>query len=69
MEAGKKKKSRSAAAPDRQNLLRAIPQVDEALHWLSVDTDAPMLLVKQAVREELETLRQGILSRKAGPQF
>ena len=63
MEAGKNKKSR-AAAPGRQNLLRAIPQVDEVLQWLGPDTDAPMLLTKQAVREELEFLRQNILAGK-----
>ncbi|KPK00102.1 MAG: L-seryl-tRNA(Sec) selenium transferase [Desulfobacterales bacterium SG8_35] len=66
MEAGKNKKSR-AAAPGRQDLLRAIPQVDEVLHWLIPETDAPMLLIKQAVREELESLRQKILAgRKIG---
>ena len=63
MEAGKNKKSRTPA-PARQNLLRAIPQVDEALHWLSPGPGVPIILIKQAVREELETLRQDILSGK-----
>ena len=63
MEADKNKKSRTPA-PARQNLLRAIPQVDEVLQWLSPGPDVPMLLVKQAVREELETLRQDILAGK-----
>jgi hypothetical protein len=63
MEAGKNKKSR-ASAPAKQNLLRAIPQVDEVLQWLSDNTDAPLLLIKQTVREELETLRQNILAGK-----
>ncbi len=63
MEASKNKKSK-ASAPAKQNLLRAIPQVDEVLQWLSSDTDAPMLLIKQAVREVLETLRQNILAGK-----
>ena len=64
MEAGKNKKSKRASTPAGQNLLRAIPQVDEVLQWLSGDTDAPMFLIKQAVREELEILRQNILAGK-----
>ena len=64
MEAGKKTKRVRASAPAEQNLLRAIPQVDEVLHWLSADTDVPLLLIKQAVREELENLRQNILAGK-----
>ena len=64
MEAGKNKKSRGGAAAAKQNLLREIPQVDEVLQWLSADTSAPMLLIKQAVREELEVLRQNILAGK-----
>ena len=64
MEAGKKTKRVRASAPAEQNLLRAIPQVDEVLHWLSADTDVPLLLKKQAVREELENLRQNILAGK-----
>jgi len=63
MEAGKNKKSK-AAAPAKQNLLRSIPQVDEVLQWLTDVVDAPMFLAKQAVREELELLRQNILLGK-----
>ena len=61
MDADKKKKG-GAAATGRQTLLRAIPQVDEVLQWLSPETDAPMFLVKQTVRAELEILRQDILA-------
>ncbi len=64
MEAGKRTKRVRASAPAEQNLLRAIPQVDEVLHWLSADADVPLLLIKQAVREELENLRQKILAGK-----
>ena len=63
MEAGKNKRGK-ASTPAKQNLLRAIPQVDEVLQWLSPDTDVPMFLIKQSVREELETLRQNILAGK-----
>ncbi|KPK25854.1 MAG: L-seryl-tRNA(Sec) selenium transferase [Desulfobacterales bacterium SG8_35_2] len=63
MEASKNKKNRSAT-PAKQNLLRAIPQVDEVLQWLAPGTEAPMLLIKQTVREELENLRQNILAGK-----
>jgi L-seryl-tRNA(Ser) seleniumtransferase len=63
MDASNNKKSR-VSAPAKQNLLRAIPQVDEVLQWFSADTDAPMLLIKQTVREELEILRQNILAGK-----
>jgi L-seryl-tRNA(Ser) seleniumtransferase len=61
MEASKDKKSKTAAT-EKQKLLRAIPQVDEVLQWLSTDAEVPMFLVKQAVREELERLRQNILA-------
>ncbi len=61
MEAGKSKKSKTSA-PVNKNLLRAIPQVDEVLQWLSPGTDAPIFLIKQAVREELERLRRNILA-------
>jgi L-seryl-tRNA(Ser) seleniumtransferase len=63
MEAGKSKKGK-AAAPAKQILLRSIPQVDEVLQWLTEVIDAPMFLAKQSVREELELLRQNILSGK-----
>jgi L-seryl-tRNA(Ser) seleniumtransferase len=61
MEASRSKKNK-AAAPAKQNLLRSIPQVDEVLQWLTDVTDGPMTLVKQSVREELELIRQKILS-------
>jgi len=61
MEASKDKKSRTVAT-EKQKLLRAIPQVDEVLHWFSADAEVPVFLVKQAVREELEGLRQNILA-------
>ena len=62
MEASKNKKVVTATA--KQELLRAIPQVDEVLHWLSPETDGPMFLIKQAIREELEFIRQNILAGK-----
>ena len=63
MEANINRKSR-ASTPARQNLLRAIPQVDEVLQWLSPGIDAPLLLIKQTIREELDILRQSILEGK-----
>ena len=63
MEANINRKSR-ASTPARQNLLRAIPQVDEVLQWLSPGIDAPLLLIKQTIREELDILRQSILKGK-----
>ena len=63
MEASKNKKGTTAAAA-KQGLLRAIPQVDEVLQWLSPEIDGPMFLIKQSVREELEFLRQNILAGK-----
>lgn len=61
MDASKDKKSRTVAT-EKQKLLRAIPQVDEVLQWFSTDAEVPVFLVKQAVREELEGLRQNILA-------
>ena len=61
MKASESKKSKTAASA-KQNLLRLIPQVDEVLQWLTDVIDAPMFLIKQSVREELELLRQNILS-------
>ena len=63
MEASKSKKNK-ATAPAKQNLLRSIPQVDEVLQWLIDIIDGPIFLAKQSVREELELLRQKILSGK-----
>ena len=62
MEASKNKKVVTATA--KQELLRAIPQVDEVIQWLSPETDGPMFLIKQSVREELEFIRQNILAGK-----
>lgn len=62
MEARKNKKGGTATA--KQELLRAIPQVDEVLQWFSPETDGPMFLIKQSVREELESMRQTILAGK-----
>ena len=53
MKASESKKSKTAAPPAKQNLLRSIPQVDEVLQWLTDVIDAPMFLIKQSVREEL----------------
>jgi L-seryl-tRNA(Ser) seleniumtransferase len=64
MEASKKNKKAKSTASAKQSLLRAIPQVDEVLQWLSPGTEAPLLLVKKSVREELEVLRQNILEGK-----
>jgi L-seryl-tRNA(Ser) seleniumtransferase len=63
MEASKNKKGTSATAA-KQELLRAIPQVDEVLQWLSPEIDGPKFLIKQSIREELEFLRQNILAGK-----
>jgi L-seryl-tRNA(Ser) seleniumtransferase len=62
MGASKNKKVVTATA--KQELLRAIPQVDEVLQWLSPETDGPIFLIKQSVREELEFMRQKILAGK-----
>ncbi|MFC1826542.1 L-seryl-tRNA(Sec) selenium transferase [Thermodesulfobacteriota bacterium] len=60
MKASRNKKDKSVAAD--QNLLRAIPKVDEVLQWLTGVSRVPVFLVKQAVREELDRLRQNILA-------
>jgi L-seryl-tRNA(Ser) seleniumtransferase len=59
-----KGKKNKAAAPADKELLRAIPKVDEVLQWLTGTKNAPVFLVKQAVREHLESLRKTILSSK-----
>ena len=46
----------------RQELLKAIPKVDEFLGWVSVNTEAPITLVKSAVREILGEQRAAILA-------
>ncbi len=53
------KKNKSSDA-DHQ-LLKAIPKVDEFLGWISDESQAPLRLVKKAVRELLDDVRQGIL--------
>src|SRR6056300_811016 len=60
MIAGKGKKNKSV--PVDQSLLRAIPKVDEVQQWLTGVSRAPLFLVKQSIREELDRLRQNILS-------
>ncbi|MEN8257788.1 MAG: L-seryl-tRNA(Sec) selenium transferase [Thermodesulfobacteriota bacterium] len=42
-------------------LLKAIPKVDEFLGWISDEGQAPLRLVKKAVRELLDDVRQAIL--------
>jgi L-seryl-tRNA(Ser) seleniumtransferase len=46
--------------PDRQ-LLKAIPKVDEFVGWISDAGEAPLRLIKKAVRELLDEVRQAIL--------
>ena len=46
----------------RQELLKAIPKVDEFLGWVADNTKAPMALVKSAVREILGEHRASILA-------
>jgi L-seryl-tRNA(Ser) seleniumtransferase len=53
------KKNKDAGA-DHQ-LLKAIPKVDEFLGWISEESEAPLRLVKKAVRELLDDVRQAIL--------
>ncbi len=53
---------RTAGQDDRNQLLRAIPKVDEFLGWVAGDTDAPAMLVKGAVRQVVDGLRQRILA-------
>ncbi len=53
------KKNKDSGA-DHQ-LLKAIPKVDEFLSWISDESEAPLRLVKKAVRELLDDVRQAIL--------
>ncbi len=53
------KKDKTTSA-DHQ-LLKAIPKVDEFLGWIQDETEAPLRLVKKAVRELLDDVRQTIL--------
>ncbi|MBU0483542.1 MAG: L-seryl-tRNA(Sec) selenium transferase [Proteobacteria bacterium] len=56
---GKPEGNHSAAI---QNLLRAIPKVDEFLGWLDDTTQGPLVLIKDAVREVLAAKREAILA-------
>ena len=56
-----KTKRVAGSAPD-QDLLRAIPKVDEVLSWLAAEPPAPLLLVKTEVRKVLEEYRARILA-------
>ena len=57
-----KPESAGQPAASTQRLLRAIPKVDEFLGWLVPAPDAPASLVKNSVRQLLESLRQEILT-------
>ena len=60
MMAGRGKKNKSVSAD--QSLLRAIPKVDEVQQWLTAVSHAPLFLVKQSIRVELDRLRHNILA-------
>jgi len=60
MKASRGKKNKSV--PVEKSLLRAIPKVDEVLQWMTGVSRAPLFLVKQSIREELDRLRQNILA-------
>jgi len=47
-----------------KGLLQSIPKVDECLKWLQRLTDAPIVLIKSAVREILAEQRAAILAGK-----
>ncbi len=46
----------------QQELLRAIPKVDEFLAWVAGETEAPLVMVKNTVRAILADLRARILA-------
>lgn len=50
---------------DKNELLRAIPKVDEFLGWIEGSVEAPVAMVKSVVRELLEERRQAILGGKS----
>lgn len=56
-------KKNKASDADHQ-LLKAIPKVDEFLGWINAENQAPLRLVKKAVRDLLEDVRQAILDGK-----
>jgi L-seryl-tRNA(Ser) seleniumtransferase len=60
MKASRGKKDKSV--PVEQSLLRAIPKVDEVQQWMTGVSRAPVFLVKQSIRLELDRLRQNILA-------
>ena len=51
--------------PEINELLQSIPKVDDCLNWLQGASDAPVVLVKNAVREVLEEQRSAILAGQA----
>jgi len=58
----------AAAGLLKQDLLRAIPKVDEFLGWIAGSVEAPVAMVKSVVREVLAEKRQAILDGKSvGP--
>ena len=59
-----KKNSGKSLMPGVSELLQSIPKVDDCLNWLHDISDAPVVLVKNAVREVLEELRAAILAGK-----
>jgi L-seryl-tRNA(Ser) seleniumtransferase len=63
MSAGKKNNGKSLM-PGVSELLQSIPKVDDCLNWLHDVSDAPAVLLKNAVREVLEEQRVAILAGK-----
>jgi L-seryl-tRNA(Ser) seleniumtransferase len=59
-----KKNSGKSLMPGVSELLQSIPKVDDCLNWLQDISDAPAVLLKNAVREVLEELRAAILAGK-----
>lgn len=58
----KEKDSASKLSTTTKNLLKSIPKVDEFLGWVGDITDTPATMVKSAVRELLDNMREAILS-------
>lgn len=59
--------SAGVPAPLSQELLRAIPKVDEFLGWLDDPPPAPLRLIKSVIRHVLEEVRRDILQGRAVP--
>ncbi len=57
-------KKTGKAGSVKNDLLRAIPKVDEFLGWIEGTVEAPLSMVKSVVRELLEERRQAILADK-----